>query len=39
MGMTLHKKGKAALKQDNYGLALVLLLQADEKYRYLILNL
>jgi hypothetical protein len=32
--MTLHEKGRAALKAKKYSKALLLLLEADKEFRY-----
>ena len=32
IAMSLHEKGKAALKKGNYELAIILLLEAKEEY-------
>lgn len=32
--MALHEKGRAALKKEDYALALVMFLEADKNYRY-----
>lgn len=34
IAMSLHEKGRVALKQEDYALALVLLLEADKEFRY-----
>lgn len=34
VAMTLHEKGRTALKDENYPLALVYLLEADKCFRY-----
>ena len=34
LAMTLHEKGKAALKQKKYAEALLLLLEADKEFKY-----
>ena len=34
MALALHEKGKAVLKKENYSEALILLLEADNEYKY-----
>lgn len=33
--MALHEKGRAALKKEDYPLALVIFLEADKEFRYI----
>ena len=33
LAMTLHEKGRAALKSKNYSKALLLLLEADKEFK------
>lgn len=39
VAMTLHEKGRTALKEENYPLALVFLLEADKYFRYAVQSL
>lgn len=38
LAMTLHEKGKCALKKEDYAKSLVFFLDADKIFRYLRLN-
>lgn len=38
IAMSLHEKGRVALKKEDYALALVLLLEADKEFRYALWN-